>query len=459
MFWVKKPFYSRHPVIAVAAVLTVLVVFASLVSAGQSGPVSAPAASDPSVSNGAASSSPSATAAPYGAKIGKVDPASNGLDSEQLTDASDLGSWLVQWEELDFDHADADDLRDLAADYKATGLGSTRVRGLLRDAAKLIDRGEAAAEKRHYATASKDYEKAASRLKIAAPLIRKDIKKAEVATGSRLSPSVDESYQGYDYLFPVETSADRTTVTAWVDGDTVETSAGRVRLVGVDTPEMKDPCSRAQSAKQLAESLAPPGSVITLTDPASVEDKDRYGRLLRYVDVEETGGSDATVVDVGYSLVKSSLAVARYDSRDGYEWHPRETLYRSSNDETVESDTCLRNAEKAAFVLAATLAKDSDSPEYWRQRILGRALLAPYENAKKYLPKSVASTRKAHEKQDRLEREAQERERAQQQREREREAEQNTSNSNEDDNPSGGSYPGYTGPRCYAPGGKTWKPC
>ncbi|WP_169809404.1 hypothetical protein [Actinomadura chibensis] len=23
----------------------------------------------------------------------------------------------------------------------------------------------------------------------------------------------------------------------------------------------------------------------------------------------------------------------------------------------------------------------------------------------------------------------------------------------------GGAYPGYTGPRCYAPGGKTWRPC
>ena len=25
----------------------------------------------------------------------------------------------------------------------------------------------------------------------------------------------------------------------------------------------------------------------------------------------------------------------------------------------------------------------------------------------------------------------------------------------QDSNP----YPGYTGPRCYAPGGKTWRPC
>jgi hypothetical protein len=25
--------------------------------------------------------------------------------------------------------------------------------------------------------------------------------------------------------------------------------------------------------------------------------------------------------------------------------------------------------------------------------------------------------------------------------------------------PSGGRYPGYTGPRCYPPGGRTWHPC
>lgn len=447
----------------VAAVLTGLVVFASLVSVGQSGPVSAPAASEPSVSTGA-SSNPSTSAAPYVAKIGTVDPDTNGLDAEELKDVSDLGSWLLQWEEVDFNHTDVDDLRDLAADYEATGLGSKKVRVLLRDAAKLIDLGETAADARNYSNASRKFANAAKKLKAATPLIRTDVKKAELTTGARLSPNADETYEGYDFLFPVETKTHEATVTAWVDGDTVETSAGRVRLVGVDTPEMKDTCSRARSAKEYAESLAPSGSVIMLGNPASVPDKDRYGRLLRYVDVETAGGSEATVVDVGYSLIKSSLSVARYDSRDGYQWHPREALYRGSSDETVESDTCLRNVEKAAFVLAVTSAKDHDSREYSRQRVLGKALLAPYESARKYLPKSVTSTRKAHEKQDRLEREAQERKRAQQQREREqqrqRDAEQNSSGSDDDDDSSvGGSYPGYTGPRCYAPGGKTWKPC
>ena len=43
------------------------------------------------------------------------------------------------------------------------------------------------------------------------------------------------------------------------------------------------------------------------------------------------------------------------------------------------NDACLRNAEKAAFVLAASLGKKVDSDEYWRKWILGKALLVPYK--------------------------------------------------------------------------------
>ena len=44
-----------------------------------------------------------------------------------------------------------------------------------------------------------------------------------------------------------------------------------------------------------------------------------YGRLLRYVDVGST--------DAGLRLIRSGLATARYDSRDGYGFHPREPRY------------------------------------------------------------------------------------------------------------------------------------
>jgi endonuclease YncB( thermonuclease family) len=57
--------------------------------------------------------------------------------------------------------------------------------------------------------------------------------------------------------------------------------------------------------------------------PGASEDSDRYGRLLRYVDV---GSQDA-----GLSLISDGWAIARYDSRDGYGRHPREDMYVSAD--------------------------------------------------------------------------------------------------------------------------------
>ena len=71
-------------------------------------------------------------------------------------------------------------------------------------------------------------------------------------------------------------------VVRWVDGDTVVTSKGTVRLIGVDTPE-RGRCG-AGTATAYAKRLAPAGSTIKLGNPKSVRDRDRYNRNLRYVD-------------------------------------------------------------------------------------------------------------------------------------------------------------------------------
>jgi micrococcal nuclease len=74
-----------------------------------------------------------------------------------------------------------------------------------------------------------------------------------------------------------------------VDGDTIEVAVGgqteHVRLIGIDTPETKDPrtpveCFGPEASARTAE-LLPPGTEVRLVRDA--EERDRYDRLLAYV--------------------------------------------------------------------------------------------------------------------------------------------------------------------------------
>ena len=95
------------------------------------------------------------------------------------------------------------------------------------------------------------------------------------------------------------TSADR--ITRVIDGDTVVLGSGeRVRYIGVDTPEMEplEPFGKQamEANRQLVE-----GKTVRLEKDAS--ETDRYGRLLRYVWVDNTM--------VNLELVRRGLAEAK----------------------------------------------------------------------------------------------------------------------------------------------------
>jgi endonuclease YncB( thermonuclease family) len=116
-------------------------------------------------------------------------------------------------------------------------------------------------------------------------------------------------------------------VTQVVDGDTVDVAGvGRVRIIGIDTPE-QGRCGYDEASRTLSSLVL--GETVTLV-PGAATDVDRYGRLLRYVQVDG--------VDVGLALLHSGRAVARYDSRDGYGEHPREQLYR--DEDAASPDRC-----------------------------------------------------------------------------------------------------------------------
>lgn len=106
-----------------------------------------------------------------------------------------------------------------------------------------------------------------------------------------------------------------------IDGDTVETSAGTVRLIGIDTPERGE-CGHDEASAAISQLLSA-GDPITLELPPGQNDRDVHERLLRYV-------STASGVDLGLMQVEAGHAVARYDSSDGYPAHPREAAYRAA---------------------------------------------------------------------------------------------------------------------------------
>lgn len=85
-----------------------------------------------------------------------------------------------------------------------------------------------------------------------------------------------------------------------LDGDTLDVDAGgvrlRVRLFGVDAPEIGEPCA-AEAAARLA-ALA--GDAVRLR--ADVRQEDRFGRELRYVYTADGGSIDATLIAEGLAV-------------------------------------------------------------------------------------------------------------------------------------------------------------
>jgi endonuclease YncB( thermonuclease family) len=74
------------------------------------------------------------------------------------------------------------------------------------------------------------------------------------------------------------------TVTRVVDGDTIATTAGKVRLVQIDTPEVYGgaECYGSQ-ASAAAKALLPVGTHVRLAIDPRLDRRDRYGRMLAYV--------------------------------------------------------------------------------------------------------------------------------------------------------------------------------
>ena len=148
------------------------------------------------------------------------------------------------------------------------------------------------------------------------------------------------------------TTTARLTAARVIDGDTIVTSAGdTIRLAGIDTPE-RGQCGYSEATANLRRTLA--GNTLTLTK-AGLTDRDKYGRLIRYVDVGEQ--------DAGMGQIMGGFARARYDSRDGYGRHPRQDDYVAADAATPSICAASSTTQAAESTAAAPAASATAEPD------------------------------------------------------------------------------------------------
>lgn len=108
----------------------------------------------------------------------------------------------------------------------------------------------------------------------------------------------------------------QTLVSRVIDGDTIELSSGeKVRYIGIDTPETKDPRKPVQcfgkeaylKNKELVE-----GKAVKMEK--DISERDKYGRLLRYVFVGDLFINDY-LVRQGFARVYSYPPDIKYQSQ------------------------------------------------------------------------------------------------------------------------------------------------
>lgn len=122
-----------------------------------------------------------------------------------------------------------------------------------------------------------------------------------------------------------------------IDGDTIVVKIGnkleRVRLIGVDTPEVLDPRKKVQcfgkEASQQMYTLAKGKNVVLQSEPRD-KNRDTYGRLLRYIYLTDQDGKGSKFLNRAMIEDGFAYAYTRFDfefkkSFTGYEKTARES--------------------------------------------------------------------------------------------------------------------------------------
>lgn len=298
-------------------------------------------------------------------------------------------------------------------------------------------------------------------------------------------------------------SAAEATIERGIDGDTVDVTLDgrtvRVRILNIDTPESVDPDKPkeclSEEATAVTKSLLEPGAIVRLEFDR--EREDRYGRTLahvklsdgRYVSDELARRGLGVPVHYGKNDdrlddVKSAFSEAYAEQLGFFDPDEECTLASTLQAASVEAASARQvetgTAVATAVAALATLKAMDESQEALRESLaLARKSTGLAAKAYRAIDHGddidlavqrldSITTRHAEVKEllkdlEKAEEEAKQKARAERVEKAERLAAERAEDAKkptpEKSSSSDGDYSGYTGPRCYAPGGKTWKPC
>jgi micrococcal nuclease len=136
-----------------------------------------------------------------------------------------------------------------------------------------------------------------------------------------------------------------------VDGDTfkalIDNAAETVRLIGIDTPETKDPRKPVQcfgkEASAMAHSILDGQRVRLEADP-SQDNRDKYGRLLRYAYLPDGTSFNKMMIEEGYAHEYTYAIPYQFQT----EFKAAENAARAANRGLWASTTCNGDTKKAA---------------------------------------------------------------------------------------------------------------
>lgn len=144
-----------------------------------------------------------------------------------------------------------------------------------------------------------------------------------------------------------------------VDGDTVDVlidgQEARLRLIGLDTPETKDPRKPVQcygkEASAQAEQLLAGENVLLESDP-SQDERDRYDRLLRYVWLPDGRLYNLEMIDKGFAHEYTYSPSGPYKYQVAFKAAEQEA--RENNRGFWAPDTCAGDTEQPSERPTAT---------------------------------------------------------------------------------------------------------